>query len=101
MYRTTLIGGFHCRHVGGQKKRKFADIISIKMAGNSKRRKILLLLSTNMGTMTSHENHQFMNGSWYAYLASPADFTGADDIITNSAKEREPGIEISNALPNL
>ena len=26
-----------------------------------------------------------------AYLASPADFTGVDDIITNLAKEREPG----------
>ena len=26
-----------------------------------------------------------------AYLASPADFAGADDIITNLAKEREPG----------
>ena len=32
-----------------------------------------------------------MNGSWDAYLASPADFAGADDIITNLAKEREPG----------
>ena len=27
-------------------------------------------------------------------LASPADFVEADDIITNLAKEREPGIEI-------
>ena len=35
-----------------------------------------------------------MNGSWDAYLASPADFQGADDIIINLAKEREPGIEI-------
>ena len=32
-----------------------------------------------------------MNGSWDAYLASPADFAGADDTITNLAKEREPG----------
>ena len=32
-----------------------------------------------------------MNGSLDAYLASPADFAGADDIITNLAKEREPG----------
>ena len=24
-----------------------------------------------------------MNGSWDSYLASPADFAGADDIITN------------------
>ena len=35
-----------------------------------------------------------MNGSWDTYLASPADFAGEDDIITNLAKEREPGIEI-------
>ena len=35
-----------------------------------------------------------MNGSWDAYLASPADLAGADDIITNLAKERESGIEI-------
>ena len=32
-----------------------------------------------------------INGSWDAYLASPVDFAGADDIITNLAKEREPG----------
>ena len=38
--------------------------------------------------------NEWMNGSWGAYLASPADFAGADDIITNLAKEREPGIEI-------
>ena len=37
-----------------------------------------------------------MNGSWDASLASPADFVGADDLITklNLEKEREPGIEI-------
>ena len=40
-----------------------------------------------------------MNGSWDAYLASPADFAGADDIITNLAKEREPGIEIIECTP--
>ena len=40
-----------------------------------------------------------MNGSWDAYLASPADFAGADDIITNLAKEREPGIEINEYIP--
>ena len=34
----------------------------------------------------------WMDGSWNAYLAFPADFSGADDIITNLAKEREPGI---------
>ena len=31
---------------------------------------------------------------WDAYLTTPADFAGADDNITNLAKEREPGIEI-------
>ena len=39
-----------------------------------------------------------MNGSWDAYLASPADFVGADDIITNLAKERKRGIEIIDSL---
>ena len=34
---------------------------------------------------------QRMNGSWDVYLASPVDFVGADDIITNLAKKREPG----------
>ena len=34
-----------------------------------------------------------MDGSWD--LASPADFfAGADDIITNLAKERLPGIKV-------
>ena len=42
---------------------------------------------------------QRMNGSWDACLASPADFSGGDDIITNLAKEREPGIEISERTP--
>ena len=40
-----------------------------------------------------------MNGSWDAYLASPADLAGADDNITNLAKEREPGIEIIERIP--
>ena len=40
-----------------------------------------------------------MNGSWDAYLASPTDFAGADDNITNLAKEREPGIEIIECTP--
>ena len=31
-----------------------------------------------------------MNGSWGSYLTSPADFAGADDIITNLAKEKVP-----------
>ena len=39
-------------------------------------------------------DNQRINGSWDAYLAPAADFAGADDIITNLAKEREPGIEI-------
>ena len=42
---------------------------------------------------------QQMNGSWEAYLASPVDFVGADDIITNLAKEREPEIEIIKHIP--
>ena len=29
-----------------------------------------------------------LNGSWDVYLASPADFAGVVDIITNLAKER-------------
>ena len=29
----------------------------------------------------------------------PTDFAGADDIITNLAKEREPGIEIIKHIP--
>ena len=55
-----FIGGLHCRHVGGQNKRKFVHIVCIKMKVNSQRRKILLFLSTNMAAMTSHANHQFM-----------------------------------------
>ena len=35
-----------------------------------------------------------MNGTWDAYLASSADFAGADDIITNLENGREPGVEI-------
>ena len=34
------------------------------------------------------------------YLASPLDFARVDDIITNLAKERAPGIKIIEALPN-
>ena len=40
-------------------------------------------------------DNQRMNGSWDAYLASPADFVGVDDL----AKEREPGIEIIERTP--
>ena len=32
-------------------------------------------------------------------LASPAAFVGADDIIINLKKEREPGIEIIECTP--
>ena len=35
-----------------------------------------------------------MNGSWDAFLTSPVDFAGTDNIITNLAKKRETGIEI-------
>lgn len=33
---------------------------------------------------------QRMNETWDAYLVSPADFAGPDDIIINLAKEKEP-----------
>ena len=39
-------------------------------------------------------NNQRLYGSWNAYLASPGYFAWVDDIITNLAKERDPGIEI-------
>ena len=48
------IGGLHCRHVGGQNKRKFAHIVCMKMTVNSQRRKILLFPSTNIAAMMSH-----------------------------------------------
>ena len=40
-----------------------------------------------------------MNRSWDAYLAPPAESAGADGIITNMAKEREPWIEIIKCTP--
>ena len=40
-----------------------------------------------------------MNGSWNAYQACHADFSGVDDIVTNLAKQREPGIEIIERTP--
>ena len=40
-----------------------------------------------------------MNGSWDAYLASPADFAFANDIINNLVEERKPGIEIVERTP--
>ena len=52
-----LIGSLHCCHVGVQNKRNFFYIVCIKMEVNSHRRKILLLLYTNMAAMTSHANH--------------------------------------------
>ena len=39
-------------------------------------------------------DNQQMNRSWDAYLAFPACFAEADDIITNLAKER-PGIKMT------
>ena len=38
-------------------------------------------------------------GTHTLYLVSPTDFAGVDDIITNLAKEREPGIEIIECTP--
>ena len=35
---------------------------------------------------------------WDAHLASPADFAGADDIITTLAKDKSLGSRSSNAL---
>ena len=52
-------------------------------------------LLIQIGVEIVRDNVYWMNGSWDAYLASPADFAGADDIITNLAKEREPGIGIT------
>ena len=36
---------------------------------------------------------------WDAYQASPADFAGVDNIITNLVKERDHGIEIIERTP--
>ena len=47
-------------------------------------------------------DNQRINGSWDAYLTPAVDFAGADDIITNLAKERESlGSRSSNAIPYL
>ena len=54
-----------------------------------RRRKNVLLMQ--IGVVIVWDNFHWMNGSWDAYLASPADFARVDDIITNLAKEREPG----------
>ena len=65
--------------------------------------------STQIGVEIVWENvdsvneltNERMNESWDAYLASPADLAGADDIITkvNLAKERRPEIEIIERTP--
>lgn len=39
-----------------------------------------------------------MNGSWEVYLTSHKDLAEADGIITNLAKEKEPGIKIIDYL---
>ena len=44
-------------------------------------------------------DNQLINGSWGAFLANPADFAGANDIITSFAKKREPSIEIIERTP--
>ena len=49
---------------------------------------------------TNERTNERTNGSSDAYLAFPTDFAGADDIITNLAKERKLGIEIIEALLN-
>ena len=43
--------------------------------------------------------NKLMSGFWDACLASPADCAGADDIITNLAKEKKPEIEITERTP--
>ena len=58
-------------------------------------RKNALLIQTGVEIVWENK----LNGSWDAYLTSPADFAGVDDIVTNLAKEREPGIEIIKRTP--
>ena len=60
-----------------------------------KKKKIL----KQIGVEIVWDNVDRMNGSWDTYLASPADFAGADGIVTNLAKEKEPGIEIIECIP--
>ena len=48
---------------------------------------------------TINQPKKWMNGSWDKYLAYPADFAGVDNIITNLAKEWEPGIGIIECTP--
>ena len=56
-------------------------------------------LNVNKGILKWKPFWNKVYGSWDAYLASPADFAGEDDIITNLAKSL--GSRSSNALPNL
>ena len=51
-----------------------------------------------MGQLIDQQMNE-LNGSWGVYLACPADFAGANDIITNLEKEREPGNEIIKCTP--
>ena len=53
-----------------------------------RRRKNALLIQIGIEIVWDNER---INGSCDVYLASPADFAGADDIITNLVTEREPG----------
>ena len=64
-----------------------------------RRRKNALLITFGVEIVWDNQLIKRINASWDTYLASPADFAGADDIITNLAKEREPGIEIIERTP--
>ena len=87
------IGGLHCRHVGGhKKKRKFVDIVCIKMEVNSQRRKILLFLYTSIAAMTLHANHQLgltsvANGDDLLGLTSNDQNYGLFSSLTNSIRQ--------------
>ena len=63
----------------------------------SKCRKNALLVQ--IGVEIVWDNVVSGSANTYMYLASPTDFLGADDLITNLAKEREPGIEIIKPTP--
>ena len=94
---SSYIGGFHCRHVGGQNKRKFVHIVCIKMALNSPRRKILLFLSTNMAAMTSHANHQLnftkcVKLNFFRFLkVQPKQFR--ERLSSNSVEQKYPRLD--------
>ena len=61
-------------------------------------RKNALLIQ--IGVQIIWDTVDWMNGSWDAYLASPANFAGVDDVIATFTKERE-SLVTSNAIPNL